>query len=77
MTDAEIEADDAMARQIVDRANELAHGFYRLMGYVAADDYRFDRAPHPQERLCWLLACEAYEFIDGTSPADALSEIDD
>lgn len=73
-TDAE---DDAMARRIVESANELASAFYKMMGYVVASDYRFDKATHPQERLCWQMACEAYEFIDGTSPEDALSELDE
>ncbi|MGE0698277.1 MAG: hypothetical protein AB7O57_04205 [Hyphomicrobiaceae bacterium] len=75
MADAETD-DDAMARRIVESANELARSFYRMAGYVVAEEYRFDKATHPQERLCWQMACKAYEFIDGTSPEDALSEID-
>ena len=78
MTDEEIATEDqAMAVAIVSQANELARSFYLLMGYVVADGYRFDEARHPQERLCWNMACEAYEFIDGTSPNDALAEIED
>ena len=76
MSDVEAD-DDAMTRRIVEIANELASAFYKMMGHVVPSGYRFDDATHPQERLCWQMACEAYEFIDGTSPADALSEIED
>ena len=78
MTDEEIAKEDqAMAVAIVSSANDLARSFYRLMSCVVAEGYRFDNARHPQEKLCWRMACEAYEFIDGTSPEDALTEIED
>lgn len=68
---------DRTDAQIVADANVLAREFYRLMGYIAPPDFRFDRARHPQERLCWMLAVAAYEHIDGTDVADALSNLED
>lgn len=62
---------------IVAKANALARTFYRMMGCVVGEGYAFDRATHPQERMCWQMACEAYEVIEGTPVMDALSEIED
>ena len=58
-------------------ANDLAREFYRLMGYVREEDYRFDEATHPQEKLCWQMACAAFEHIEGTDLNEVLAEIED
>lgn len=68
-------SDDAKERAIVNKANELASRFCRAMGYVVPVNYRFDKARHPQERLCWQMACDAFEFVEGTDPRDALASI--
>lgn len=66
-----------LAKTIVENANALARSFYKMLGNDVPEGYRFDEAHHPQERLCWHMACEAFEQIEGTSPADALSEIEE
>lgn len=63
--------------QIVADANDLARELYSLMGYIAPLNFRFDRAPRLRERLCWMLAVAAYEHIEGTDVADALSNLED
>lgn len=60
---------------IVDQTNELARTFYTLMECQVPEGYRFDRAHHPQERLCWRMACEAQLLFTETDPEDALSDI--
>lgn len=71
------EADDSldMAKDAVDGALSLAREFYKMMGYEVPKGYRFDTARHPQERLCWRMACHAYDQIDGTEIDECLAEI--
>ncbi len=64
-------------QEIVDMANELAGEFSAMLGYVGPAGYRFDLATRRRERICWELACHAFEFIDGTDVANALAEIDE
>lgn len=61
-------------KQLVGEGNELAREFYRCMGYVRPDGYRFDKATHPQEILCWNMACLAYDHIEGTDLQSAADE---
>lgn len=60
---------------IVQKANELAREFYFRMGYQVKEGYRFDRATHPQEVLCWDLAAAAFEKLRDTDIDNALAEI--
>jgi hypothetical protein len=62
---------------IVAQANALARNFYAMMGYVVPEGYRFDRAKHPQERLCWKMACHAFEVIEGTDVEECLTQVED
>lgn len=62
-------------KQIVDDCNCLAGRFYSMHGYCVPDGYRFDKAHHPQEKLMWDMAVEAYEHIEGTPVEDCLSNI--
>jgi len=39
------------------------------MGYVIRKGNRFDRATHPQERLCWQMAAGAFERLRQTDIA--------
>lgn len=63
--------------QLVREGNELARRFYELMGYAVRDGYRFDRATHPQEKMCWDAAVVAYEHVNGSDLESALSGLDD
>lgn len=65
------------AQAIVDRANDLARIFYGCMGCSVPDGYRFDKATHPQERLCWACAVEAMCELRGEDVEDALSIVED
>lgn len=64
-------------QQIVAVANSLAREFYGLMGCEVPEGYRFDRATHPQERMCWEMACRAFDVIDHTEVSEALAAVED
>ena len=64
-------------QRVVDRANSLARSFYLRMGYMRPEGYRFDQATHPQERMCWLMASDAFEHLDGTDLTEVLGELED
>ncbi len=64
-------------QRTIDDANSLARSFYLRMGYVVPEGYRFDEARHPQERMCWQMARDAYEALVGTDLDDVLSELED
>lgn len=64
------------SQDIVDQTNALARLVYREMGYQVPTGYRFDQARHPQEKMCWRIACRAQEELCATDPRDALAEID-
>lgn len=63
-------------KEVIDQTNELARKFYEHMGYEVPSGYRFDRARHPQERLCWVMACTAQDTLTDTDPNDILNEED-
>ena len=58
--------------EIVKQTLELARSFYRMMGCEVRDGYRFERAHHPQERMCWEMAVHAQEVLTDTSVEDCL-----
>lgn len=64
-------------QQIVNDCLALAQRFYSMHGYQVPDGYRFDLASHPQERLMWVMAVEAYEHIEGTPVEDCMEDLDD
>lgn len=67
------------AQEIIDQTNELARKFYAAMSYAVPEGYRFDVErinTHPQERLCWRMACEAQLLLTETDVEDALGEIE-
>jgi hypothetical protein len=66
-----------IARETIAEANALAREFYRLMGYVGPEGYRFDRATHPQERRCWQMAEVAYERLKATELSEVLAEAEE
>jgi hypothetical protein len=59
--------------QIVTQTNELARIFYARHGNQVPEGYRFDQAIHPQERLMWIMACDAQLELTETDPNDALA----
>lgn len=65
------------SQQIVDQTNYLARKIYEMLGYVVDEDYRFDKAHHPQEQHMWELACLAQEILTDTDVPSVLSEIDE
>ncbi len=51
-------------RELLRQTNKLARKFYSMMGCQVSAKFKFyqdnnGRPLHPQEKLCWLLACEA------------------
>lgn len=64
-------------RQLVDAAIELAGVFYSMQGYSHRPGFKYWQSPHPQERLCFAMACRAFELIRGSDVMDAISEIED
>ncbi len=61
-------------QEIIKQTNELARRFYLEMGYVVKDTYLFYRATHPQEVLCWRMACIAQEKLTNTDAQQCLDE---
>jgi len=53
--------------EIIAEANSLARDFYGLMGYGVPKGYRFHRATHPKEHLCWQMAVVAFKRLRQTS----------
>ena len=68
-------------REIVDQTNDMARVFYEMLGYMVPSGHRFyelDRVNyHPQESLCWAMACLAHKELTGTDPYDAVANLDD
>jgi hypothetical protein len=54
-------------KEFIAEANALARDFYGLMGYGVPKGYRFHRATHPKERLCWQMAVVAFERLRQTA----------
>jgi len=65
------------ARETFGLAQELAREFYRLRGYVVPEGYRFDRATHPHEQMCWAMAAAAFDMIEGTELSEIADELED
>lgn len=61
-------------QEIVDQTKQLASDFYKMMGYEQAPDYNWRDASHPQERLCWAMACHAQDLLTETDAEEALNE---
>lgn len=51
-----------------DRINEIALLLYARMGYRQRKGFDFEASKHPQEQMCFDLACIAWEEITGDSP---------
>lgn len=51
-----------------DKINEIAYKLYERMGYIAPSDFDFESSSHPQEVMCFDLACIAWLEITGDDP---------
>lgn len=67
--------------EIVEQTNTLAREFYSMLGYTVTVEHKFydvDRPNyHPQEALCWSMACHAQRELTSTDPDDALANLED
>lgn len=63
--------------EIVQQTKELASRFYGMMGYMQGADYDWQGSQHPQERLCWEMACEAQDLLTETDVEDCLNDLED
>ena len=45
------------------------------MGYMTTEAFRFDKATHPQERMCWNMAAHAQAVLRDTDVENALAEL--
>lgn len=58
-------------------AIELAGEFYAMQGYSHRPGFKYWESPHPHERLCFEMACVAFETIRGSDVMDAVYELED
>ena len=64
-------------KEIIEQTNNLAKDFYKVMGYNGIEGFRFYESSHPQERLCWILACKAQEKLTNTEIEDILDNLEE
>lgn len=60
--------------EIINQTNELARLFYLSMNCEAEKGYCFYSSGHPQELMCWEMACLSQEMLTSTNPEDCLVE---
>jgi hypothetical protein len=53
---------------VKDKINEIARLLYARMGYRQKKGFDFQNSRHPQEQMCFNMACLAWEEITGDSP---------
>lgn len=51
-----------------DRINQIALLLYARMGYKQREGFDFEVSKHPQEQMCFDMACIAWKEITGDSP---------
>jgi hypothetical protein len=67
------------AQEIVDETNEVARRIYKAMGYVVPEgtDFHTEKPNrHPQEVMCWELACDIQGLLTRTDVENALAELE-
>lgn len=64
-------------RELVEAAIELAGEFYSMQGYTHRPGFKYWESPHPHERLCFDMACRAFEVIRGSDVMDAVTDLED
>jgi len=72
---------DRTDREIVNQTNALARVFYKMLGHEVTADHLFYETSrqnyHPQEAMCWSMACAAQRELTATDPDDAIANLDD
>nr|WP_309546161.1 hypothetical protein [Providencia rettgeri] len=63
-------------RELINAAMELACTFYSMMGYTHRKDFKYWESAHPQERLVFDMACEAFKVIRGSDVMNAIDELE-
>lgn len=63
--------------EIVELGNKLARKLYLRLGYMVSEDYKMCVATHPDEEMCWEMACIAFEMLDGTDLREAWAVVAD
>jgi hypothetical protein len=53
---------------VKDKINEIARILYLRMGYKRDKGFDYQASNHPQEQMCFDMACLAWEEIFGDSP---------
>jgi hypothetical protein len=53
---------------VKDKINEITRLLYARMGYQRKQGFDFETSQHPQEQMCFDMACLAWEEITGDSP---------
>lgn len=51
-----------MDDELKDKLNRLADVFYTYHGCISMPDFDYSTSTHPQEKLMFILAQEAYQF---------------
>lgn len=64
-------------RELIDAAIELAGEFYKIMGYIHREGFKYYDSKHPQEQAVWNMACIAFSDIRGSDVMGALNNIED
>lgn len=63
--------------ELVDAAIALAGDFYAMQGYKHRPGFKYWLSPHPHERLCFEMACRAFEAIRGSDVMSAIEEMNE
>jgi len=50
------------------KVNKLANRFYMMNGYIGRDDFEWIESSHPQERLMYSMALQAFIFNGKIKP---------
>lgn len=64
-------------QELVGAAIELAGEFYAMQGYTHLPGFKYWQSPHPHERLCFTMACRAFEVIRGSDVMSAVDDLED
>ncbi|WP_313824042.1 hypothetical protein [Leclercia sp.] len=64
-------------QELVDAAIALAGEFYAMQGYTHRPGFKYWQSPHPHERLCFDMACRAFEIIRGSDVMSAVDDLED
>jgi hypothetical protein len=72
----EVKEEDKL-QALVDGAHMLARTFYEMQGFIANEGFRLDKALHTREKMCWHMACKAYELLLKTDIDEVIKELEE